>query len=398
MSPRVNVTIVRPLVEHLYDADDASVVYCLLINRSQFLREQTYQAYQQSIFTTRADLCEIVAARLLRRYDEEHTGRSGLLKLANILVAGFEPFQNAPTSIVLENKLNRSWGVNLTQTLFFQSERKRQHTALEVAIVSESKMFLSTTACQKVVDAVWRGRITYSPDAWLDLVPDRYKRRGISLYDPRRAPLFNQYRLIVPRTRNVIETGQFITLFVLYILAMTTRNHSQGAEHLKFTNAELFFAIYAMGWCLDEFASVLEHGWSVHTENLWSFLDLTFLIIYGVYFALRLSGLINNDGTQSAHALDVLALAAPILLPRLAFCLMSENMIFIAIRAMMADFVFLILLAAWCFGGFVLAMRWLNESQDTLLHKPIEIAKWYDFSFLLPFSHTFLHISFDTYN
>lgn len=43
-SPRMNVAIVRPLVEHLYDQDDVSIVFCLLVNRVQFLREQSYQA------------------------------------------------------------------------------------------------------------------------------------------------------------------------------------------------------------------------------------------------------------------------------------------------------------------------------------------------------------------
>lgn len=372
-SPRVNAAIVRPLVDHLYDPDDASVVYCLLINRAQFLREQAYQAHHQTVNITRANLCELVASRVLRRYDEDHTGRPGLLLLANVLVAGFEPFQNAPSSVVLEKQHSR-WGI---ADHWFQTNRKRTLTALEVAIVSESKIFLASTACQKVVDAVWRGRITYTPTAWIDLVPDRYKHRGISLYDPRRAPILNQYRLIVPRTRNIIETAQFIILFVLYILTMANKEIDIGPTHLKFTLQESLFAIYGMGWCLDEFASVLEHGWAVHTENLWAFLDVTFVAIYATYFGLRMHGLSTNSGAQGKQALDVLSLAAPILLPRLAFCLLSESMLFIALRAMMADFMFLTILAVWCFGGFLLAMRWLSESQDGFTsHGPVEIAKW----------------------
>lgn len=344
-------------------------MYCLLVNRVQFLREQSYQAHHQTVNVTRANLCEILAGRILRRFDEEHTGREGLLLLANILVAGFEPFQNAPDEVVLEKA--PTFAEHFVK-------RDRKLTALEVAIISESKVFLATTACQKVVDAVWRGRITYTPTSWLDLVPDRYKQRAISLYDPRRAPFLNQYRLIVPRTRNALETVQFIILFVLYVLALGNKAHTIGPQHLRFTWEELIFAVYSMGWVLDEFASVLEHGWTVHTENLWSFLDLTFLIIYVVYFGLRMHGLSTDNAGQAKQALDVLALAAPVLLPRLAFCLMSESMLFIALRAMMGDFVFLSVLAAWLFGGFLLAMRWLSESQDGYVpHSPVTIAKWY---------------------
>ena len=350
------------------------LVYCLLVNRVQFLREHSYQAHHQSVNVTRANLCEILASRVLRRFDEDHTGREGLLLLANILVAGFEPFQNAPPEINYEKRTS-----NLPFAEYFINRgRERLLTAFEVAIVSESKMFLSVTACQKVVDAVWRGRITYTPTAWLDLVPDRYKHRGISLYDPRRAPLLNQYRLIVPRTRNFMETIHFAILFVLYVLAMSNKAHTIGPSHLQFTASELVFAVYSMGWALDEFASVLEHGWTVHTENLWSFLDLTFLVIYSTYFCLRMHGLAQVDVALGKQALDVLALAAPVLLPRLAFCLMNESMLFIALRAMMADFLFLTLLAVWLFGGFLLAMRWLSESQDGFTsHSPVTIAKWY---------------------
>jgi hypothetical protein len=34
----MNVAVVRPLVDHLYDPDDVSVVYCLLVNRENFVQ------------------------------------------------------------------------------------------------------------------------------------------------------------------------------------------------------------------------------------------------------------------------------------------------------------------------------------------------------------------------
>ena len=83
-SPRMNVAVVRPLVDHLYDPDDVSIIYCLLVNRVQFLREQSYQAHHQTVNLTRATLCELIASRVLRRYDEDHEGRFGLLKVANV--------------------------------------------------------------------------------------------------------------------------------------------------------------------------------------------------------------------------------------------------------------------------------------------------------------------------
>ncbi|KAK3066618.1 hypothetical protein LTR53_016964 [Teratosphaeriaceae sp. CCFEE 6253] len=373
-SPRMNQAVLRPLVDHLYDPDDVSIVYCLLVNRVQFLREQSYQAHHQTVNVTRANLCEITASRILRRYDEDHEGREGLLMLANVLVAGFEPFQNAPGEVVNHEQSTLHWTIRWGLT---RPEFQRMLTALEVAIISESKQFLSSSACQKIVDNVYRGRIIYTPTSFIDFLPDHYKNRGISLYDPRKAPYLNQYRLIVPRTRNILEVVQFVVLLVLYVLVMTYKAHAIGPSHLKFTVNELIFMVYAMGWVLDELASVAEHGWTVHTENLWSFLDIAFVVIFWTYFGIRVHGLATNDGSTSKLALDVLSMAAPVLLPRLAFCLMTENMLFISLRAMMADFTFLTMLAVWCFGGFLIAMRWLSETQDGYIqHSVITIAKW----------------------
>ncbi|KAJ8611231.1 hypothetical protein MRB53_038075 [Persea americana] len=373
-SPRMNIAIVRPLVDHFYDPDDVSVVYCLLVNRVQFLRDQSYQSHHQSVNITRAMLCELIACRILRRFDEDHEGRMGLLMLANVLVAGFEPFQNAPDEVTRTNRSALHWTVRLKLA---RPEFQHMLTALEVAIISEAKSFLATSACQKIVDSVYRGRITYTPTSFIDILPDHYKTRAVTLYDPRRAPLLNQYRLSVPRTRTIIEGVQFGVLLFLYILTMGFRAHTIGPSHLKLTSTELVFIVYACGWNLDEIASICEHGWTVHTENLWSFLDIAFVFIFTIYFGVRVHGIVSSDPATNQLSQSILAMAAPILLPRLAFCLMSENMLFISLRAMMADFSFLTLLACWCFGGFLLALRWLSENQDgSITHSLLTISKW----------------------
>ena len=338
----------------------ASLVYCLLVNRVQFLREQSFQAHHQTVNMTRALLCEIVASKILRRFDEDNSGYQGLLLLANVLVAGFEPFQNAPLEVIQENSHALHWAIR-------RGGYERKLTALEVAIISHSKTFLATSACQKITDAIYRGRVVYTPSSFMDILPDPYKRKPISLYDPKKAPLLNQYRLIVPRTRNVLEIMQFVILLVLYMLVMQNRHPSH------FTIYEVVFCIYTCGWVLDQLASMLEHGWQVYTQNLWSFLDVTFSLIFALYLSLRLHSLRSSTPSfASDQALDVLAVGAPILVPRLAFNLMSENMLFVSLRAMMADFTVLTLLAVWSFGGFLLALYWLGYGTQ----QPITISKW----------------------
>lgn len=329
------------------------------------MREQHFQHHHQTVNLSRANLCELVAMKVLRRHDEELTGKPGLLLLAKILVAPFQPFQNAPPEICPER---RHWQYQS------QGGYEGKLTTLEVAIISESKMFLSSSASQKVIDAVYRGRIVYTPTAFLDILPDNYKHKPISLYDPRRAPLLNQYRLVVPRTRNLIEVVQFIALLGLYCLCMMKQDHA------KFTSVEALFMVYASGWVLDECASMLEHGWTVHTQELWAFLDVTFVLIFVVYLGVRMFGWITGNDAYGRQALDILAIAAPILFPRLAFNLMPENMLFIALRAMVKEFTALSLIAVWCFGGFLLALKWLSMGSSHVdfddSPNSITISKW----------------------
>ncbi|RDW85012.1 hypothetical protein BP6252_02602 [Coleophoma cylindrospora] len=358
--PRMNVSVVRPLVDKLYALDDVSIVYCLLVNRVQFQREQVVQPHQQSVCTTRALLCEIVANRILRRFHEDHTGARGSLLLAHILVCGFSPFQGAPDEVIAMESNNLSWALNS------RTGAKRRVPALEIAIISESKVFLSSSACQRVVSAIYEGRIIYTPSSFIDILPDHYKQKPISLYNPRKAPMLNQYRLIVPRTRNILEVCQFVILLALFLFVMAERDPAHvGAM-------ETIFVIYTLGWTLDQFASILEHGWGVYTQNLWSFLDVTFTAIFFIYLGLRVHGWRVGRLEPGQQAMDVLAMGAPVLVPRLAFNLMSENMLFVSLRAMMRDFAVLTVLAVWCFAGFLLSMTWLSNGE----HETVTISKW----------------------
>ncbi|TDZ22965.1 Calcium channel YVC1 [Colletotrichum orbiculare MAFF 240422] len=324
---RINIAVVRPLVDKLYELDDISIVYCLLVNRAQFLHEQSHLNSRQNVSFSRATLCELVATRILRRFSEDNDGPESLVLLSHILVAGFEPFQMAPD------------GIREAASTESYRAYNRMLPSLEIAILTESKHLLSSMPCQKVVDAIYEGRIIYTPSSFMDIIPDHYKLKPISLYNPREGPLLDQYRLLVPRTRNILEVFQFMILLTLYLFVMAERNPE------KFSLLEGCFAVYSFGWSLDQFATILEHGWHVYTQNLWSFLD---------------------------QALDVLAMGAPVLVPRLAFNLLSENLVFLSLRSMMSDFVLLTFLSAWCFGGFLLSLLWLGEGD----HPPVLIGKW----------------------
>ncbi|KAK4210168.1 hypothetical protein QBC37DRAFT_442887 [Rhypophila decipiens] len=399
-APRMDMQVVRPLADRLYSPDDPSIVYCLLANRVQFLRSQSDSAsIYQSVNIARANLCELVATRVLRRFHEDHPDRPGLLLLANVLVSGFDPFDSAPQVVQRGASSNSSSGTSPRPTWTAGQERdgtERKLTALELAILSESKILIGSLACQRVVNAVYRGMVVYTPMSFIDIIPDHYKQHPVSLYEPRRANILNHRRLIVPQLRNLIELFHFLILLLLYIGTMVHRHPSSSSSevysnpHTHVSIYEAAFAIYTTGWVLEQFAAIIEHGWEVHAQNLWSFLDVTFIFIFIIYGLVRISEilLLPPSPTTEYYALPILCIAAPILLTRIAFNLMPDNIVFIALHAMMRDFTRLTFIAIWCFTGFLLGLLWLMRTNTSMLDLPdaafdndasptlFTIAKW----------------------
>ncbi|RSL62439.1 hypothetical protein CEP53_004792 [Fusarium sp. AF-6] len=299
-TPKLNALLVRSLVDRLYNQEDISIGFNFYM---------------------------------------------GLLVLARILIEGFDPFQGAPSDLEEEWR-HMQWSVQE------RGGHEMKLTALELAIVSESKFFISSAACYRVVDAINRGQITYTPLSFVDILPDHYKHLPISIYNAKKARLLDHHRLIVPLTRVVIEFIQFLVLLILYVFSMI--NRYQG-----FTLWELAFSIYTTGWVLQEFAAIIEHGWELHSQTR----------LYDV----------GNGTLADGYGLHVLCVAAPILLSRVAFNIMPDNVIFISLHAVMKDFTLLTFIAFWCFTGFLLALQWFmtaEQLQDEQAPGWLTVTKW----------------------
>jgi len=273
-----------------------------------------------------------------------------LLLLTNALVRCFSPFQGAPAEIV-------------PHKIASEEPLKGQTSALEIAIVSNAKLFIRSPAVQQVVEGIYTGRIIYAATSYFDILPDPYKRKQVTLYNPREAPILDHYRLKVPRVRQALETTYFLVLFVSFFVVLEQRRNLPADAPV--TGAELWLLLYGLGLTLDKVASILEHGWKVFTANMWNGLDFCFCFCFVVYFCLLASG---NGGA----GYSILACGAVLLFPRLAFVALSNNVLVLALRAMMADFLFLMLLAAWCFLGFLYALWILGAGQYSVY----DISKW----------------------
>ena len=131
--------MVRPLVEkyrNLQDQGNKSIVFCLLLNRVHFIRDDNLTT--TALSCSRAHLCEILAMRCLREYGDN------LLDLAAVAVTSWPIYSGADP--VMRN-LIREQNEDL---------HDRLGNAIEMAIISKAKRFIKSSACQKVINAIWR--------------------------------------------------------------------------------------------------------------------------------------------------------------------------------------------------------------------------------------------------
>lgn len=107
-----------------------------------------------------------------------------------------------------------------------------------------------------------------------------------------------------------------------------------------------------------------EHGLGIYVTSLYNMLDFTFCIVSFVWLGIRISALVRGDARHSNLSFDTLALGAILLCPRVASVLIQDNVILLALKAMLADFAFFMGLAAVCFSGFLYTFWSLSDRSE----------------------------------
>ncbi|KAH9983891.1 hypothetical protein BJV74DRAFT_946355 [Russula compacta] len=351
-APDLTYTLVRPLAEkyrNLQDQGNKSVVFCLLLNRVHFIRDDNLTT--STLSCTRAHLCEILAIRCLREYGDN------LLDLVVVAITSWPVYSGAdPVTVNLARQENEDMD-------------DRVGNAIEMAIISNAKRFIKSTPCQKVINAIWSGKCVYQADSSHSILSDTYKRTPIHFYNPHTAPLLDHYRLKVPAIRSVLEYMNFLILFLLFVVAVEL-------NQVDCLNVwEVAFMVYSLGFSLEKVAAMQEHGIRVFFTGTWNGFDLAFIPIFCTYGVLRVYGVYHPNGSWAkAVGVDSLALIACLLFPRLAFVTLKNNLMVLSLRAMISQFVLLMLIAVFCFAGFLYALWTLSKGRAG--YSVAQIAWW----------------------
>ncbi|KAJ6581498.1 hypothetical protein B0H19DRAFT_509083 [Mycena capillaripes] len=353
-APDLTYTLVHPLLEKYCNLQrshsNLSIVFCLLLNRVHFIRDENIST--ASVSHSRATLCEILAIRTLRDHG------NSMMDSTVILTTSWPVYSGAGPEVLAHGR----------QEFVDFDEEERVGNAIEMAIVGKAKRFIKSSSCQKVIDGIWSGKYVYQAESSHAILSDTYKRTPIHAYDPHKAPLLDHYRLKVPAIRSVLEYSNFLILFILFIVA------TEMIELKRINFAELLFMIYALGFTLEKVAAMQEHGIKVYFKGTWNGFDMVFVATYCLYGFLRLYGIYYDHPWARALGVDSMCLIACLMFPRLAFVTLKNNLMVLSLRAMIMQFLALMMIAAFCFCGFLYSLWTLSRNQAG--YSASQIAWW----------------------
>ncbi|KAF7308559.1 hypothetical protein HMN09_00705000 [Mycena chlorophos] len=363
-APDLTYTLIHPLLEKYCNLQRAhnnlSVVFCLLLNRVHFIRDDNLGT--AAVSQTRAMLCEILAIRVLRDHG------NNMMDLVVLLTTSWPIYAGASPEVIAHGS---------AEFVDFDPD-ERVGNAIEVAIVGKSKRFLKSTSCQKVIDGIWAGRYVYQAESSHSILSDTYKRTPVHMYDPHKAPLLDHYRLKVPAIRSVLEYSNFLILFVLFVFAM------EMCELERLNAPEVLFMVYALGFSLEKVAAMQEHGIKVYFKGTWVCILFSFKTDSTWYWWPPTGYMPFYDYTESTtstfgHALSESTFwrSSPVcssLGTLLAFVTLQNNLMVLSLRAMIVQFCLLMAIAAFCFAGFLYALATLSRNEAG--YSVSQIAWW----------------------
>lgn len=356
-----------------------STLYALMANCLQFTKEAQLYAANAGISNTRAQVCELLALKLLKEYSTR--------ELIDALSYDFYPLQGLPGA--------PSSAPPAISGLKTKAPPIASRTStLEVAIRASAKHFLAHPVVVQQLEAIWSGAITFYSAAdslhredptmarhnhgstgkagartpLLGSLPPkegdeliRPGRRTVSLYDPRQASLMKLSRLRVPRYRSFLSTLSLAVLIVLFLAVLSKRS-------VKITGLELVFWFWSAGFMLDELVGFNEQGFALYIMSFWNIFDLGILVLLIAYYCMRAYGVFLVDPHHwNDMAYDVLAANAILLLPRV-FSVLDHykyfSQLLIAFRLMAVDLMAVFTLVAIACSGFFVFFTLSNTNSD----------------------------------
>ena len=392
-SPQISQFLVKPIQNQIQaNHMNRATLFALITNCLQFQKEGQMNPGNVGVSKTRALISELLAMRLIKEFSTR--------ELIDALSYDFDPLQGMSPPNTGAGQSNQGWPTHLDIQGQKALGKAARVSTIEVAIRAQAKRFLAHALVVQHLEAIWAGTIVFHSEAdnlhrkpssgeepfargrWYGTIDEhspsalpaysvqsrkaqetrttkrpstdmRSVRRSVTIYNPRDASLFKLSRLRVPRYRQLFSTSSFATMLALFLAVLVDRS-------ISITALEVLFWLWSVGYMLDEVVGFTEQGFGLYLLSFWNAFDLGILLLFIVYYCLRLYGIVLADENKqyiANMAYDALASTAILLFPRL-FSVLDHyryfSQLLIAFRMMAQDLAaILILIVISCSGFFV---------------------------------------------
>ncbi|QIW99083.1 hypothetical protein AMS68_004601 [Peltaster fructicola] len=350
----------RPLVRYLADnVQHRLTVAALLALKGHY--DAAEDVDDRGINATRSRACEIVAWRFVVRLSD----RDAVDHLCtNLPVIARKPQPNTQTSGVMNDESAPLLGQqrnhdSITQELLLEDSKYfattyANHNALEIAVVTGSKAFLSQKAVQRIIDGLWKGDIVF----WTSLNGRSVKEA--KFYNPRHSDPF--CRLRVPMYLKTFEVLFFVAFLIFYYDLLVTK------PVFSVSAAEIALYIWLAAFTYNEIGEFWDAGLTLYAADFWALWDILIIADGIAFFVTRMVGLTHADHATIDIAFDILSVEALFLVPRLCSVLSLHpyfGTLLPCLKEMTKDFLKFLGLIAIVYLGFNTCFAFLARGTYT---------------------------------
>lgn len=303
-----------------------SIIFILLLLRYEYLIQSENNLISYELLTTKANLCETLAIRMLREYDSF-------------------------------NRINQLFQTPLKSDLLAINKRHSFNT-LELSVLSKSKKFLSQPVIVRILDRFYNGELIFKNITIDDEEQGLIQNKEITNYQYTKISLNEIIHRsnIVPKYQSLVINLRLILFMIIYFLIIfwkTQPGPLLAAFQMTFwliainLNIELLLKLYFIEF---RFIKMI----------IWYHIDFILLLLIDVSFILYLLGSYYFD--------DLFSLIPIVLLPRILSILNNYqffNLIIASLSKMALNLVGLICLFFSLISGFYFSFITLSNEHQT---------------------------------
>lgn len=351
-----------------------NVIYVMLLLRYEYMIQSENNLIMYDLLTTKANICESIAIRMLREY--RSMDRINLL-LLNPMRHHYE-----------ENELLK------------HTKHLDCFNTLELSILSKSKKFLSQPVVVQILDRIYNGELIIKDHqnptdaSWIHLMTSRNEDvdyetgqssnsstqdLGEEISDNEKSVVnykFSRVTLskviirshVVPKYQSLVINLKYGLLTVLFFNLVIKHKNKTGDMEGNFMGKifSICFWMLALSFNFDNLLKLMHIEFKFLKKILWTFFDLLIVILIDISFGMRL--LLGFDMISHSTYYSVFSLISILLFPRMLSVFNNYeffNMLIVSFKKMSFNMIAMVFLFASLIFGFFLCFISLTIDLST---------------------------------